>query len=84
MGEVEEYFANMLREGDTFMFAGRLLRFIRIPRKPRWNAPMAAPGIPAVPAYAGARLPLSTNLAARRARHAARSVGLARLSRTGA
>src|SRR6202007_689192 len=30
LGEIEEYFVNLLRPGDTFMFAGRLLRFIRI------------------------------------------------------
>ena len=30
LGEVEEYFVNLLRPGDTFMFAGRLLRFLRL------------------------------------------------------
>jgi hypothetical protein len=30
LGEVEEYFVNGLVEGDTFMFAGRLLRFVRL------------------------------------------------------
>ena len=30
LGEVEEYFVNMLTPGDTFMFAGRLLRFLRL------------------------------------------------------
>src|SRR5207248_957696 len=28
LGEVEESFVNMLRPSDTFMFAGRLLRFL--------------------------------------------------------
>ena len=32
LGEVEEYFVNLLRPGDTFMFAGRLLRFMRLRR----------------------------------------------------
>ncbi len=64
LGEVEEYFANMLRAGDTFMFAGRLLRFIRI-RDLILECADGGTGIPAVPAYAGARLPLTTNLAAR-------------------
>ena len=30
LGEIEEYFVNLLRPGDTFMFAGRLLRFVRL------------------------------------------------------
>ncbi len=30
LGEVEEYFVSLLRPGDTFMFAGRLLKFLRI------------------------------------------------------
>jgi ATP-dependent Lhr-like helicase len=64
LGEVEEYFANMLREGDTFMFAGRLLRFIRI-RDTTLECADGGTGIPAVPAYAGQRMPLSTYLAAR-------------------
>lgn len=64
LGEVEESFASMLREGDTFMFAGRLLRFLRI-RETTLECAEGGTGIPAVPAYAGTRLPLSTNLAAR-------------------
>lgn len=64
LGEVEESFASMLREGDTFMFAGRLLRFLRI-RDTTLECAEGGTGIPAVPAYAGTRLPLSTNLAAR-------------------
>ena len=64
LGEVEEYFANMLRPGDTFMFAGRLLRFIRI-RETTVECMDGGTGTPMVPAYAGARLPLTTNLAAR-------------------
>jgi ATP-dependent Lhr-like helicase len=64
LGEVEEYFANMLREGDTFMFAGRLLRFIRI-RETTLECADGGTGIPAVPAYAGQRMPLTTNLADR-------------------
>jgi ATP-dependent Lhr-like helicase len=64
LGEVEEYFANTLRPGDTFMFAGRLLQFIRI-RETTVECIDGGTGTPAVPAYAGARLPLTTNLAAR-------------------
>jgi ATP-dependent Lhr-like helicase len=64
LGEVEEYFVNMLRPDDTFMFAGRLLRFIGL----RENVVETAEGgtsDPMVPAYAGGRMPLTTNLAHR-------------------
>ncbi len=64
LGEVEESFANGLREGDTFMFAGRLLRFIRI-RDITLECAEGGTGTPAVPAYAGTRMSLTTNLAAR-------------------
>jgi ATP-dependent Lhr-like helicase len=64
LGEVEEYFANMLRADDTFMFAGRLLKFIRI-RETTLECTEGGTGLPAVPAYAGTRLPLTSNLAAR-------------------
>ncbi|MEJ1977174.1 MAG: helicase-related protein [Acetobacteraceae bacterium] len=43
LGEVEEYFVNTMRPGDTFMFAGRLLRYLRV-RTPRSNACPAARG----------------------------------------
>src|SRR5579863_1825931 len=64
LGEVEEYFANMLSPGDTFMFAGRLLRFLRI-RETTVEATEGGDGEPAVPAYAGGRMPMTTNLANR-------------------
>jgi ATP-dependent helicase Lhr and Lhr-like helicase len=64
LGEVEEYFANLLSPGDTFMFAGRLLRFIRI-RETIVEVADGGTGEPMVPAYAGGRLPLTTNLATR-------------------
>ncbi len=64
LGEVEEYFANQLREGDTFMFAGRLLVFLRI-RETTLECAEGGTGTPAVPAYGGTRMSLTTNLAAR-------------------
>jgi ATP-dependent Lhr-like helicase len=64
LGELEEYFANMLRPGDTFMFAGRLLRFIRVFEN-AVECMEGGDGDPMVPAYAGGRLPLTTNLADR-------------------
>ncbi len=64
LGEVEESFANGLREGDTFMFAGRLLRFLRI-REITLECAEGGSGTPSVPAYAGTRMSLTTHLAAR-------------------
>jgi ATP-dependent Lhr-like helicase len=65
LGEVEEYFVNMLVPGDTFLFAGRLLRFEQLRETFVECAPGGPGGEPKVPAYAGGRLPLSTYLADR-------------------
>jgi ATP-dependent Lhr-like helicase len=69
LGEVEEYFAQFLVPGDTFAFAGRLLRFdcIREHMVECSAAPASGPGgaEPKVPVYAGGRLPLTTQLAER-------------------
>jgi ATP-dependent helicase Lhr and Lhr-like helicase len=62
LGEVEEYFVSLLRPGDTFIFAGRLLRFLRL-RETWVEAAEGGQGEPMVPAYEGGRLPLTTNLA---------------------
>ena len=64
LGEVEEYFANMLRPGDAFLFAGRKLKFLRVNANVV-EAAEGADGDPLIPAYAGGRLPLTTNLAGR-------------------
>jgi ATP-dependent Lhr-like helicase len=64
LGEVEEYFVNMLTPGDTFMFAGRLLKFLRL-RETTVEVAESTGGEPKVPAYAGGRMPMTTNLADR-------------------
>ena len=64
LGEVEEGFVNMMTPGDTFMFAGRLLRYVRL-RETTVEVAEGGKGEPMVPAYAGSRYPLTTNLAAR-------------------
>jgi ATP-dependent Lhr-like helicase len=64
LGEVEEGFVSSLADGDTFIFAGRLLRFIRL-REMTAEVADGGSGTPKVPTYAGARLPLTTGLAAR-------------------
>jgi ATP-dependent Lhr-like helicase len=64
LGEIEENFASQLRPGDTFVFAGRLLRFLRL-RENVVECADGGAGDPMVPAYEGGRLPLTTNLADR-------------------
>ncbi|MDE2582521.1 MAG: ligase-associated DNA damage response DEXH box helicase [Rhodospirillales bacterium] len=64
LGEIEEYFVSMLRPGDSFLFAGRTLRFLRL-RETVVEAAEGSGKDPLIPAYEGGRLPLSTNLADR-------------------
>ncbi|HYD98641.1 MAG TPA: ligase-associated DNA damage response DEXH box helicase [Alphaproteobacteria bacterium] len=64
LGEVEEYFIQGLVPGDTFTFAGQMLRFDGMFENSAIVS-RAAGGEPKVPAYAGGRLPLSTHLADR-------------------
>ena len=64
LGEIEEGFVTMMAPGDTFMFAGRLLRYVRI-RETTIEVADGGEGEPMVPAYAGSRQPLTTNLANR-------------------
>jgi ATP-dependent Lhr-like helicase len=63
LGEVEEYFAQGLLPGDTFVFAGQLLRFEGIHDMELVVSRVSRADAPKVPAYAGGRLPLSTYLA---------------------
>ena len=49
LGEVEEYFAQMLRTGDSFIFAGQLLTFQEL-RDMTLIARRGGVGEPAVPA----------------------------------
>ncbi|MBM3523753.1 MAG: DNA ligase-associated DEXH box helicase, partial [Alphaproteobacteria bacterium] len=64
LGEVEEYFAQGLEPGDTFTFAGQLLRFEGI-RDAAVDVTLATGDAPKVPVYGGARMPLTTELATR-------------------
>ena len=63
LGKVEEYFAETLRPGDNFLFAGKMLRFEGI----RDNECVVSNGGGSaqiiVPSYAGGKFPLSTYLA---------------------
>ncbi|GGC56167.1 DNA ligase-associated DEXH box helicase [Siccirubricoccus deserti] len=64
LGEVEEWFISTLLPGDCFIFAGQTLRFEALDAMTAVVS-RGGEGEPRVPAYAGARLPLSTWLAAR-------------------
>lgn len=65
LGEIEEYFAEQLTVGDTFVFAGEILRFEGLTENEAICS-RAPPGTdPKVPSYAGSKFPLSTFLAAR-------------------
>ena len=64
LGEIEDYFVNMLTPGDTFIFAGRLLKFLGL-RENICQVADGGDGEPKVPAYVGGRMPLTTNLAVR-------------------
>mgnify|MGYP001968807219 CR=1 FL=1 len=62
IGEVEEYFAQQLVSGDTFLFAGEVLRYEAI-RDMQLHARAAKGGEPKIPSYSGGQMPLSTFLA---------------------
>ncbi|MFG5121396.1 ligase-associated DNA damage response DEXH box helicase [Methylorubrum sp. POS3] len=65
LGEIEEDFCETLTVGDTFLFAGEVLRFEGL-AEDECMATRAGPGTdPAIPSYAGSKFPLSTFLAAR-------------------
>ena len=64
LGEVEEYFIEMLTPGDTFVFAGEILKYEALVEDEVYVS-RAASEDPKVPSYEGGRFPLSTYLADR-------------------
>jgi ATP-dependent Lhr-like helicase len=64
LGEVEEYFIEMLTPGDTFVFAGEILRYETMMQDEVYVS-RANSEDPKVPAYEGGKFPLSTYLADR-------------------
>jgi ATP-dependent Lhr-like helicase len=64
LGEIEEYFVQGLVPGDSFIFAGEMLRYEGI-RELHVEVTRGRGDDPKVPAYAGGRLPLTTMLAER-------------------
>jgi ATP-dependent Lhr-like helicase len=64
LGEVEEYFIETLTQGDTFVFAGEILKYEALVEDEVYVSRSNDPD-PKVPAYEGGKFPLSTYLAAR-------------------
>ena len=64
LGQVEEYFVETMVPGDTFLFAGEILKYEALVEDEVYVSRSAAQE-PKVPAYAGGKFPLSTYLAAR-------------------
>ncbi|MGO4525032.1 ligase-associated DNA damage response DEXH box helicase [Microvirga sp. 2MCAF35] len=65
LGEIEEYFAETLTPGDTFLFAGEVLRFEGISEDEVLVTRAGSGTDPMIPSYEGGKFPLSTFLAAR-------------------
>ncbi len=63
LGKVEEYFVETLSVGDTFLFAGHILRFEGV-HENEAIATRTSDRTPKIPVYAGGKFPLSTYLAA--------------------
>jgi ATP-dependent Lhr-like helicase len=62
LGEVEEYFIETLVPGDTFVFAGEVLKY-EVLANDEVYVSRAAAADPKVPSYEGGKFPLSTYLA---------------------
>ncbi|MCE4225713.1 ligase-associated DNA damage response DEXH box helicase [Methylobacterium sp. C25] len=65
LGEIEEEFGETLTVGDTFLFAGEVLRFEGMFEDDCLVTRAKNIEDPAIPSYAGSKFPLSTFLAAR-------------------
>jgi ATP-dependent Lhr-like helicase len=64
LGQVEEYFVETMVPGDTFVFAGEVLKYEALVEDEVYVS-RATSEDPKVPAYEGGKFPLSTYLAAR-------------------
>ena len=64
LGELDAYFAEQLTFGDTFVFAGEVLRFETL-RENEVYASRTTARDPMIPSYGGGKFPLSTHLAER-------------------
>ena len=64
LGEVEEYFIETLTPGNTFVFAGEVLRYEALVNDEVYVSRTSDPD-PQIPSYEGGKFPLSTYLAER-------------------
>ena len=64
LGEIEEYFVDQLAPGDTFLFAGQILRFEAM-HEGEALASRTHDDAPKIPSYMGGKFPLSSYLAER-------------------
>ena len=64
LGHVEESFIARLKPGDCFVFAGRVLEFVRVREMTAWVKP-ARSTADIVPRWAGSKMPLSSLLSER-------------------
>ncbi len=64
LGEIDEWYTTQLVPGDTFVFAGQVLRFEGMRETDVFVSP-ASDADPKIPSYQGGKFPLSTSLADR-------------------
>ncbi|MDX2277799.1 MAG: ligase-associated DNA damage response DEXH box helicase [Hyphomonadaceae bacterium] len=65
LGQIEEWFIEGLSPGDTFIFAGEMLRFMSLREEDVLVIRAHGEENPRIPSYAGGKFPLSTFLAER-------------------
>ena len=65
LGQIEEYFIEGLAPGDTFLFAGEILRLLGVRETDALVVRASDQQNPKIPSYAGGKFPLSTFLADR-------------------
>ncbi|ANP48103.1 DNA ligase-associated DEXH box helicase [Candidatus Viadribacter manganicus] len=65
LGQIEEYFIEGLTPGDTFLFAGEILRLLGVRDTEALVVRAGDQESPKIPSYAGGKFPLSTFLAGR-------------------
>lgn len=64
LGLIEEFYVNNLSPGDTFLFAGRVVRFDKL-HDATVLVSRASSDKPKIPSYDGGKLPMSTHLSVR-------------------
>ena len=65
LGQIEDYFAENLVTGDTFLFGGEVVKFESLQKNEVIVSRASQSSSPKIPVYSGGRFPLSTYLAKR-------------------